>query len=169
MINYFLSGDKCSRSLANTLQHYILCTFRKVLLSAPALLKSFREEGLWDLIFSEKFFYFGSPVDYINPIIHETWNDQFIDASESTGSKSINQADASILQAEAISFLEFAATLNENSNNLVSKLFSFFIYGIAHYMFCLVPFLLIVPYLTSLVLFVARMLSVGWCTRSLHL
>ncbi|GJM90279.1 hypothetical protein PR202_ga06543 [Eleusine coracana subsp. coracana] len=109
-------------SLANTLQHYMLCTFRKVLISAPALLKSFREEGLWDLIFSEKFFYFGSPVDYINPIIHETQNDHFIDASESTGSKSINQADASILQAEAISFLEFAATLNENSNNLVSKL-----------------------------------------------
>lgn len=100
----------------------MLCTFRKVLISAPALLKSFREEGLWDLIFSEKFFYFGSSADYIHQIIHETWNDQCIDASESTGSKSLNQADANILQAEAISFLEFAATLNENSNNLVSKI-----------------------------------------------
>ncbi|TVU00170.1 hypothetical protein EJB05_54428 [Eragrostis curvula] len=106
------------RSLANTLQHYMLCTFRKVLISAPALLKSFREEGLWDLVFSEKFFYFGPPVDYINPIIQETWSDQLIDAPESTGSKSSNQVGASILQVEAISFLEFAATLNENSNNL---------------------------------------------------
>lgn len=121
MMNYFLCVDKCCRSLANTLQHYMLCTFRKVLISSPALLKSFREEGLWNLIFSEKFFYFGSPAGYISPIIHEKWNDQFIDASESTGFKSIDQADASILQAEAISFLEFAATLSENSNNLVSK------------------------------------------------
>jgi hypothetical protein len=113
-MNYFLCVDKCCRSLANTLQHYMLCTFRKVLISSPALLKSFREEGLWNLIFSEKFFYFGSPAGYINLIIHEKWNDQFIDASESTGSKSIDQA-------EVISFLEFAATLSENSNNLVSK------------------------------------------------
>uniref|UniRef100_K3YP63 BEACH domain-containing protein B n=1 Tax=Setaria italica TaxID=4555 RepID=K3YP63_SETIT len=106
------------RILANTLQHYMLCTFRKVLISAPALLKSFREEGLWDLIFSEKFFYFGSSVNYIHQIIHETWNDQLIDAPKSTDSKSFNETDVNILQAEAISFLEFAATLNENSNNL---------------------------------------------------
>ncbi|KAL6629117.1 hypothetical protein ACP70R_028882 [Stipagrostis hirtigluma subsp. patula] len=106
------------RILANTLQHYMLCTFRKVLISAPALLKSFREEGLWDLIFSEKFFYFGSSVDYIHQIIHETWNDHLTDASESTDSKSFNRADVNILQAEAISFLEFAATLNDNTNNL---------------------------------------------------
>ncbi|RLM79604.1 BEACH domain-containing protein B [Panicum miliaceum] len=106
------------RILANTLQHYMLCTFRKVLISAPALLKSFREEGLWDLIFSEKFFYFGSSVDYMHQIIQETWNDQLIDAPKSTDSESLNEIDVNILQAEAISFLEFAATLNENSNNL---------------------------------------------------
>ncbi|KAL6888469.1 hypothetical protein ACP4OV_009495 [Aristida adscensionis] len=106
------------RILANTLQHYMLCTFRKVLMSAPALLKSFREEGLWDLIFSEKFFYFGSSMDCIHQIIHETWNGHFIDASGSVDSKSFNQADVNILQAEAISFLEFAATLTENTNNL---------------------------------------------------
>ncbi|PUZ74193.1 hypothetical protein GQ55_1G045900 [Panicum hallii var. hallii] len=106
------------RILANTLQHYMLCTFRKVLISAPALLKSFREEGLWDLIFSEKFFYFGSSVDYMHQIIQEAWNDQLIDAPKSTDSESLNEIDVNILQAEAISFLEFAATLNENSNNL---------------------------------------------------
>ncbi|RLN08296.1 BEACH domain-containing protein B [Panicum miliaceum] len=106
------------RILANTLQHYMLCTFTKVLISAPALLKSFREEGLWDLIFSEKFFYFGSSVDYMHQIIHETWNDQLIDAPKSTDSESLNEINVNILQAEAISFLEFAATLNENSNNL---------------------------------------------------
>ena len=99
----------------------MLCTFRKVLISAPGLLKSFREEGLWDLIFSEKFFYFGSSVDYMHQIIHATWNDRLIDAPKSTNSESFNEIDVNILQAEAISFLEFAATLIENSNNLVSK------------------------------------------------
>lgn len=100
----------------------MLCTFKKVLISAPDLLKSFRAEGLWDLIFSEKIFYFGSSVEYIHQIVCETQNDHFIDAIKSTGSKSFNQADVNILQAEAISFLEFAATLNENTNNLVSKI-----------------------------------------------
>ncbi|KXG29535.1 BEACH domain-containing protein B isoform X1 [Sorghum bicolor] len=100
------------RILANTMQHYMLCTFRKVLISAPALLKSFREEGLWDLIFSEKFFYFGSSLDYIQQ------NDQLIDAPKSIDSRSFSETDVNVLQAEAISFLEFAATLNENSNNL---------------------------------------------------
>ncbi|CAD6251786.1 unnamed protein product [Miscanthus lutarioriparius] len=100
------------RILANTIQHYMLCTFRKVLISAPALLKSFREEGLWDLIFSEKFFYFGSSLDYIQQ------NDQLNDAPKSIDSKRFSETDVNVLQAEAISFLEFAATLNENSNNL---------------------------------------------------
>uniref|UniRef100_J3L9U4 BEACH domain-containing protein n=2 Tax=Oryza brachyantha TaxID=4533 RepID=J3L9U4_ORYBR len=104
------------RILANTLQHYILCTFRKVLILVPALLKSFRAEGLWGLIFSEKFFYFGSSMEYIHHIVGDAQNDHFIDATDSAGSKA--QADVNILQAEAISFLEFAATLNENTNNL---------------------------------------------------
>jgi len=57
----------------------------------------------------------------MHQIIHETWNDQLIDAPKSSDSESVNEIDVNILQAEAISFLEFAATLNENSNNLVSK------------------------------------------------
>ena len=57
----------------------------------------------------------------MDQIIHETWNDQLIDAPKSSDSESVNEIDVNILQAEAISFLEFAATLIENSNNLVSK------------------------------------------------
>ena len=57
----------------------------------------------------------------MHQIIHETWNDRLIDAPKSTNPESFNEIDVNILQAEAISFLEFAATLNENSNNLVSK------------------------------------------------
>lgn len=120
LINYF----GVFRILSNTLQHYMLSTFRKVLISAPVLLKSFREEGLWDLIFSEKIFYFGSSVEFIHQIIGETetQTDHFTDATESTGSKS-DLPDVNILQSEAISFLEFAATLNENTNNLVSEIY----------------------------------------------
>uniref|UniRef100_A0A453NF39 Neurobeachin alpha-solenoid region domain-containing protein n=1 Tax=Aegilops tauschii subsp. strangulata TaxID=200361 RepID=A0A453NF39_AEGTS len=97
----------------------MLSTFKKVLISAPVLLKSFREEGLWDLIFSEKIFYFGSSLECIHQIVGETetQTDHFTDAAESTGYKS-NLPDVNILQSEAISFLEFAATLNENTNNL---------------------------------------------------
>uniref|UniRef100_A0A453NEV3 Neurobeachin alpha-solenoid region domain-containing protein n=2 Tax=Aegilops tauschii subsp. strangulata TaxID=200361 RepID=A0A453NEV3_AEGTS len=107
------------RILSNILQHYMLSTFKKVLISAPVLLKSFREEGLWDLIFSEKIFYFGSSLECIHQIVGETetQTDHFTDAAESTGYKS-NLPDVNILQSEAISFLEFAATLNENTNNL---------------------------------------------------
>ena len=150
------------RILANTLQNYMLCTFRKVLISAPVLLKSFREEGLWDLIFSEKFFYFGSSVECIHQIVGDTQSDHFVDATESNGSKS-NLADVNILQSEAISFLEFAATLNENTNNLVFRNSS-----------SLPKMLLILPNLNTVilflhscncsVLFVVRMLSIVKCT-----
>ncbi len=59
-------------------------------------------------------------MEYIHHIVCDTQNNHFIDATESAGSKGLNQADVNILQAEAISFLEFAATINENTNNLVS-------------------------------------------------
>jgi hypothetical protein len=60
-------------------------------------------------------------VECIHQIVSDTQNDHFIDATESIGSKS-NLTDVNILQSEAISFLEFAATLNENTNNLVFRI-----------------------------------------------
>lgn len=73
-------------------------------------------------ILRENFLLWVTSVEYIHQIVRETQNDHFIDATKSTGSKSFNQDDVNILQAEAISFLEFAATLNENTNNLVYKI-----------------------------------------------
>ncbi|KAJ4757798.1 BEACH domain-containing protein B [Rhynchospora pubera] len=99
------------RILGNTLQHYILCAFRKVLVSSPALLKVFREEGVWDLVFSEKFFYFGLSLE----------GTHFADYSKEKGRISPSmpsQRDMDEFQMEAISFLEFAATHNGNTNNL---------------------------------------------------
>ncbi|XP_068657011.1 BEACH domain-containing protein B [Aristolochia californica] len=108
------------RILANTLQHYILYTFRKVLVSSPVLLEVFRKEGIWDLIFSEKFFYFGPAVEGFNeetrafveevPRNHEI----FTILSENP----VNPNEVEIIQMEVVSFVEFAATLNGNTHNL---------------------------------------------------
>lgn len=107
------------RILANSLQHYILCAFRVIFVSAPVLLKVFRDEGIWDLIFSEKFFYFGSlkqtQIDIgINSdtLYHNSFPD-----TESTRDND-HPSGVDVLQVEAIAFLECAATHSSNTNNL---------------------------------------------------
>ncbi|XP_020165084.1 BEACH domain-containing protein B [Aegilops tauschii subsp. strangulata] len=105
--------------LAKTIQIYTIRTFRRVLVSAPALLTAFREEGVWDLIFSEDCFYVGSSVEDIQfHIGTENQNDNVRNNRTATDSQSSYRTDVNILQVEAISFLEFAATLNENTYNL---------------------------------------------------
>ncbi|XP_078166919.1 binding protein isoform X2 [Carex rostrata] len=99
------------RILGNTLQHYILCAFRKVLVSSPALLKVFREEGVWELVFSEKFFYFGLSLERTNIVDYNKEKDRISPTM-------LSQTDMDEFQVEAISFLEFAATHNGNTNNL---------------------------------------------------
>lgn len=98
-------------------------TFRRVLVSAPALLTAFREEGVWDLIFSEDCFYIGSSVsveDIQFHIVREDQNDNVKNNRKATNYESSYRTDVNILQVEAISFLEFAATMNENTYNLVT-------------------------------------------------
>ncbi|KAI8015885.1 BEACH domain-containing protein B [Camellia lanceoleosa] len=105
-----------------TLQHYALFAFRKVLVSSPSLLDVFRAEGVWDLIFSENFFYFGPAsaecfgelrkYDEVPP-----WNLEIYSSSDGLGSQ-LNGSEVDILQIEVISFVEFAATLNGSSHNL---------------------------------------------------
>lgn len=117
------------RILANTFQHYILCAFRKVLVSAPALLEVFRKEGVWDMIFSEKFFYFGPSLEEVCfgsgvPTEHDAINSKQPADSERFEEET-KQIGVEILQVEAISFLEFAATLSTNTNNLVITNFFF--------------------------------------------
>ncbi|XP_047071626.1 BEACH domain-containing protein B-like [Lolium rigidum] len=105
--------------LAKTIQLYTIRTFRRVLVLAPALLTAFREEGVWDLIFSEDCFYFGSSAEDIQfHIVTENQNDSVRNNKIATDSESSYRTDVNILHVEAISFLEFAATLNENTYNL---------------------------------------------------
>ncbi|CAD6338666.1 unnamed protein product [Miscanthus lutarioriparius] len=103
---------------SKTLQYYVIRMFKRVLISTPALLPAFREEGVWDLIFSGNFFYFGSSVE--DTCFHTVTDIQNGDVNSnqiSIHSESLYRTDVKILQAEAISFLEFAATLHENTYN----------------------------------------------------
>ena len=109
-----------------SLQHYMLFIFRKILVLSPSLLTVFRSEGVWDFIFSEHF-YFGSsstviPEAYINYTDVRPWSNE-----PYTRSKSFNQQvpsnEADILQTNVISVIEFAATLDVTSHNMVSAFF----------------------------------------------
>ena len=113
------------RIFSKTLQYYVIRMFKRVLISTPALLPAFREEGVWDLIFSGNFFYFGSSVeDTCFHTVTDIKNGDVNSNQISIHSESLYRTDVKILQAEAISFLEFAATLHENTYNTV-KLLSF--------------------------------------------
>ncbi|KAJ1260421.1 hypothetical protein BS78_10G231000 [Paspalum vaginatum] len=104
---------------SKTLQHYMIRMFKRVLISTPTLLPAFREEGVWDLIFSGNFFYFGSSVqDTHLHMVTDIQNGDVNGDPISTYSESLYRTDVNILQVEAISFLEFAATLNENTYNM---------------------------------------------------
>ncbi|BFG19464.1 hypothetical protein CerSpe_057380 [Prunus speciosa] len=99
------------RVFVNTLQHCVLNAFRKVLVSSPASLKVFRDEGIWELIFSENFFYFGPASDDLSGECcrYDESPPELLSAFSG-----INN----ILQMEVISFVEFAATSNGSAHNL---------------------------------------------------
>lgn len=68
---------------------------------------------MWELIFSEKFFYFGLSLERTNIMDYNKEKDRI-------GPTMPSQTEMDEFQMEAISFLEFAATHNGNTNNLVS-------------------------------------------------
>lgn len=111
------------RVFVNTLQHYVLNTFRKVLVSSPVLLEVFREEGIWDLIFSENFFYFGPASEELSAECY-TYNEGSprkpeIYATSSSTNSQVKSSGVEILQMEVISFIEYVATSNGSAHNLV--------------------------------------------------
>lgn len=88
-------------------------------------LEIFREEGIWDLFFSENFFYFGPAFEEFTL---ESWtnNDDFLEKPETYYATSSNcppKVDGvDLIQIEVISFVEFAATSCGSAHNLVSYL-----------------------------------------------
>ncbi|KAF3447262.1 hypothetical protein FNV43_RR12442 [Rhamnella rubrinervis] len=109
------------RVFVNALQHCVLSTFRKVLVTSPLSLEVFREVGIWDLIFSENFFYFGPASEDLSGDC--CTSNEFRRKHEMLSVSNINNSQSKtngveILQTEVISFVEFAATSSESAHNL---------------------------------------------------
>jgi len=82
-------------------------------------LENFREEGIWDLIFSENFFYFESGLEETaRQVFAYNEKSELLSASSSTvDTPEVNGVRS--LQMEIMSFVEFAATSNGNTHNMV--------------------------------------------------
>lgn len=111
----------------NTLQCYVLQTFRKVLVSSTVLLEIFREEGIWDLIFSENFFYFVPASEEFSGEYY-TYNEGSprkpeIYATSSSVDSQVKSSGVEVLHMEIISLVEFAATSSGSAHNLVGASF----------------------------------------------
>ncbi|KAI4337584.1 hypothetical protein L6164_015981 [Bauhinia variegata] len=101
------------------LQSTFLNAFRNVLSSLPMSLEIFREEGIWDLILSENFFYFGSASEKNAGEVFAYIREESEIFSASSGNRSVTKVSGvSSLQMEVISFVEFAGTSDGNSHNL---------------------------------------------------
>ncbi|XP_015579782.2 BEACH domain-containing protein B isoform X1 [Ricinus communis] len=110
------------RVFVNALQHSVLEAFRKILASTPSSLEVFREEGIWDLIFSENFFYFGPASEEVSGeyfTCYDRFKEKYETAFPSGSADSQTKASGiEILQMEIVSFVEFAATCNGSVHNL---------------------------------------------------
>lgn len=114
------SSYQC-RVLGSTLQHYVLYACKKVFICLPILLEVFRDEGGWEFIFSNNFFYFGFSLDESSVESH-----RYVDGSKNYGlgyDLHVSCSTLETIQMEVISFVEFAATLDGNMSNLVLLLF----------------------------------------------
>lgn len=118
------------RILSSTLQRRILYVLRKILTASPTILQTFREEGVWNLLFSEYFFYFKLDTGGFSSetvLLSESAKKGSIgydSASKQSGDPSfhkyenLNLTQIETIQMEVISFVEFAATLNGCGDNL---------------------------------------------------
>ncbi|KAK1322909.1 hypothetical protein QJS10_CPA02g00135 [Acorus calamus] len=88
----------CIKACSN--QTVLPSHIRKLLISSATLFEVFRQEGIWDLIFSDSFFYFKGV------------------SEEISGKSEASLDESDIIQMEVISFLEFAATLTGNTHNV---------------------------------------------------
>ncbi len=88
------------------------------------LLEIFREEGIWDLIFSENFFYFAPASEEFSGEYYEgSPRKPEIYATSSSTNSQVKSSGVEILQMEVISFVVFAATSNGSAHNLVGAPF----------------------------------------------
>jgi len=118
----------CFRIFVSALQNTVLNAFRNLLSSSPVSLEIFREEGIWDLIFSENFFYFESgSEESAGQIFAYNEKSDILSSSRSTGN-TVEVNGVNTLQMEVISFVEFAATCNGNTQNMVGSFIPLLLY-----------------------------------------
>lgn len=125
-MTYFLLGVPFCRVFVTALQHSVLNAFRIVLVAFPVSVKVFRQEKIWELMFSENFFYFGpAPEDVFGEsytCIESLRKNGILSSSSDIISQARN-CGIEVLQMDVISFLEFVATSNDSAFNLVSSVF----------------------------------------------
>ena len=124
-VSHFFEGlghSVICRPCSTTLQHYVLYVFKKMFAASLGILSLFHEEGLWDVMFSEHFFYFemssnisidgrrlsDAQVLYSSGIFDHGDHEEIIDSEP--------------LRLEVISFVELAATANSSYDNAVKIL-----------------------------------------------
>jgi hypothetical protein len=141
--SYTTNGLHPSRLLSSTLQHYMLYVFKKMLEGAPTVLSFFRESGVWEVMFSEYFFYFGLAGLEIpaykeakqprkkGPSVKATWVHPKATGSHASSAtlKKLSDLDLTLeipdfedaepLRVGVISFIEFAATGTGVADNMV--------------------------------------------------
>ncbi|KAH9551888.1 hypothetical protein CY35_09G037400 [Sphagnum magellanicum] len=130
-----------SRLLSSTLQHYTLCVLKKLLELSPSVLQLYQEDGVWDVMFSQYFFYFGLG-DYSMQGFEATAGSAMGSSLVVTAKRTVCEAplsastgiedgadhedyiiqipdsmDMEPLRLEVISFVELAATVNGTQNN----------------------------------------------------
>lgn len=126
------------RLLSSTLQHYVLYVFKKMLEISPSVLQLFREHGVWTVMFTEYFFYFGLEAGMLQKDVEKlsmegldwlsassSWQ---LFASSERSREGFDAVDTEPLRIEVISFVELAATSGGSTYNLVRRylLLSFF-------------------------------------------
>lgn len=93
-----------------------------MLAASPAVLSLFHEEGLWEVMFSEHFFYFDMEIEVLSG---ERSQESFQDGAI-RGLLNFTHNDESIdsepLRLEVISFVELAATSTSSFDNGVRAL-----------------------------------------------
>nr|XP_011458851.1 PREDICTED: BEACH domain-containing protein lvsC isoform X3 [Fragaria vesca subsp. vesca] len=109
------------RVFVTALQHSLLNAFRIVLVAFPVSIKVFRQEKIWELMFSENFFYFGPAPEDLSGESYTCIESLRKNGILSSSSDIISQArncGIEVLQMDVISFLEFVATSNDSAFNL---------------------------------------------------
>lgn len=99
--------------------------------TSPHILHIFHEDGIWDVMFSKYFFYFGLPLEdqvalgaqtgIVRKVVTEREEESFIGETDefAEAERVFDSVDTEPLRLEVISFVELAATSEGSIDNMV--------------------------------------------------